>query len=196
MEDSFVVVVGLGNPGSKYANTRHNFGFDIADRIARKHNADFRTEKKFNADLTKVKIGKRKVVLIKPLSYMNLSGPVVRKVSSFYQAKLNDILIILDDANLPLGKIRFRIDGRDGGHHGLESVSKSLGSTKHPRLRLGIGRGENLKQIAGYVLDKFHQNELDLKDKVERKAMEQIDCWLTHDAQSAIQKFNGSVTQN
>lgn len=194
MNDSFVVVAGLGNPGLKYQNTRHNFGFDLVDRLARIHGVQFKTEKKFNADITKIHIGQRKVVLVKPLSYMNLSGPVVRKVSNFYQAKLEHVLVILDDANLPLGKIRFRMDGRDGGHHGLESISKAMGSTKHPRLRLGIGRGENLRQISGYVLDKFREPELDLKDKVELRAIEQIDCWLTQDPETAIQKFNGSVT--
>lgn len=190
---SSVLIVGLGNPGEKYQNTRHNFGFDVIDRLAHKYGAELRIEKKFNADLAKSVICDRKVILAKPLSFMNLSGPVVRKLASFYKVKLKETLIILDDANLPLGKLRMRSDGSDGGHHGLESVSKSMGSKNHPRLRLGIGRGDNLRQIAGFVLDKFQKSEAELKEKVEFRAVDQIEYWLTHNMDEAIQKFNGTV---
>jgi PTH1 family peptidyl-tRNA hydrolase len=193
MEMTPALVAGLGNPGSEYENTRHNFGFDVLDRLASLNSVTFSREKKFNADLARIEVQGRKVVLIKPLSYMNLSGPVVRKVCDFFKVAPSEALVVLDDANMPLGRLRFRTSGSDGGHHGLESVSRSLGTTGHPRQRLGIGRGDNLRQIAGFVLQKFHASEMDLKERVEKAAVKQIICWLTDGPESAIQRFNGSV---
>ncbi|MCD8533959.1 MAG: aminoacyl-tRNA hydrolase [Verrucomicrobia bacterium] len=191
--DSPVLIAGLGNPGTQYVGTRHNFGFDIIDRLSWQIGVSLAFEKKFNADICRCELFGRKVVLLKPRSYMNLSGPVVRKALDFFKVNIVDTLVVLDDANLPLGAIRFRLDGRDGGHHGLESVSRSMGTTVHPRQRLGIGRGKDLRQISGYVLDRFDKPEVEVKEAVERRAVEQIKCWLSEGASLAIQKFNGSV---
>lgn len=193
MDKSLALIAGLGNPGKKYENTRHNFGFDAVDRFAHLAGTAFSTEKKFNAELAKATSGDRKVILVKPLSYMNLSGPVVRKIVDFYQIPVSEVLVVLDDANIPFGTIRMRMGGSDGGHHGLESVSRSLGSREHPRQRLGIGRGDNLRQIAGFVLDKFRSEDQDLKELVERKAVDQMISWLQDGPEIAVQQFNGAV---
>lgn len=191
--DSAVLIAGLGNPGAQYVGARHNFGFDIIDRLSWQIGVSLAFEKKFNADLCRCELAGRKAVLVKPCSYMNLSGPVIRKAMDFFKVNIAETLIILDDANLSLGAIRFRLDGRDGGHHGLESVSRSLGTTVHPRQRLGIGRGDDLRQISGYVLNRFDAQELEIKEAVERRAVDQIKCWLSEGPAVAVQKFNGSV---
>lgn len=193
MEKPPVLICGLGNPGQKYRDTRHNFGFDVVDRIAIVHGVSFTTEKKFNAEIARFDASGVRITLCKPLSYMNLSGVVVRKVADFYRIAPSEVMVITDDANLELGRIRMRASGADGGHHGLESVSRSLGTPGHPRLRLGIGRGNNLREISGFVLERFDTSEMELKEAVEKRAVKQVLCWISDGTEKAIQKFNGSI---
>ena len=134
------VVVGLGNPGRQYAATRHNLGFIIVDELARRSGAGG-TRKRFRSEITEGTLGDEKLVLVKPQTYMNLSGHAVREVVAWYRAAREDLLVVLDDLDLPFGSVRLRADGSAGGHNGLASVLEHLGSRAVPRLRVGIGRG-------------------------------------------------------
>ena len=134
----FRLLVGLGNPGRDYAGTRHNVGFMIADRLAAKSRAEFRTEKGWKAAVAKT----GDLLLCKPLTYMNLSGESVRAVSDFYKIAPAEVLVVLDDTALPLGRLRFRPEGSAGGHNGLKSIIEHLGTPAFPRLRIGIGAAE------------------------------------------------------
>ena len=150
----FRLLVGLGNPGRDYAGTRHNVGFMIADRLALKSHAEFRTEKSWKAAVAK----SGDLLLCKPLTYMNLSGESVRAVCDFYKIAPSEMLVVLDDTALPLGRLRLRPDGSAGGHNGLKSIIEHLGTPSFPRLRVGIGAAEPGDAI-GHVLGRFSPDE-------------------------------------
>ena len=156
--DKFLIV-GLGNPGEKYYNTRHNIGFELLDFISKKHESEFETNRL--GQISKISIKGRKVLLLKPNTFMNLSGKSVKYWMLQENIKLKNILIISDDLNLPLGKIRFRAKGSSGGHNGLENIAQALNSLEYPRLRIGIGNDKNSNQI-DFVLGIFNSNEYDI----------------------------------
>ena len=156
--DKFLIV-GLGNPGEKYYNTRHNIGFELLDFICKKHESEFETNRL--GQISKISIKGRKVLLLKPNTFMNLSGKSVKYWMLQENIKLKNILIISDDLNLPLGKIRFRAKGSSGGHNGLENIAQALNSLEYPRLRIGIGNDKNSNQIE-FVLGIFNSNEYDI----------------------------------
>lgn len=154
------LIVGLGNPGSKYQNTRHNIGFDILDFISDKNETDFETERL--GDLSKISVKGKKVFLLKPSTFMNLSGKAVKYWMRQENIKIENLLIISDDLNLPLGKVRLRASGSSGGHNGLENIEFILNSKKYARLRIGISNpNENFNQV-DFVLGKFNDEEYDL----------------------------------
>jgi len=156
--DKFLIV-GLGNPGEKYYNTRHNIGFDLLDFYSKKYQSEFETNRL--GQISKFSIKGRKVLLLKPNTFMNLSGKSVKYWMLQENIKLKNILIISDDLNLPLGKIRFRAKGSSGGHNGLENIAQALNSLEYPRLRIGIGNDKNSNQI-DFVLGIFNSNEYDI----------------------------------
>ena len=156
--DKFLIV-GLGNPGEKYYNTRHNIGFELLDFICKKHESEFETNRL--GQISKISIKGRKVLLLKPNTFMNLSGKSVKYWMLQEKIKLKNILIISDDLNLPLGKIRFRAKGSSGGHNGLENIEQALNSFEYPRLRIGIGNDRNSNQI-DFVLGIFNSNEYNI----------------------------------
>ena len=156
--DKFLIV-GLGNPGEKYYNTRLNIGFELLDFICKKHESEFETNRL--GQISKISIKGRKVLLLKPNTFMNLSGKSVKYWMLQENIKLKNILIISDDLNLPLGKIRFRAKGSSGGHNGLENIAQALNSLEYPRLRIGIGNDKNSNQI-DFVLGIFNSNEYDI----------------------------------
>ena len=156
--DKFLIV-GLGNPGEKYHNTRHNIGFELLDFICKKHESEFETNRL--GQISKISIKGRKVLLLKPNTFMNLSGKSVKYWMLQENIKLKNILIISDDLNLPLGKIRFRAKGSSGGHNGLENIEQALNSLEYPRLKIGIGNDKNSNQI-DFVLGIFNSNEYDI----------------------------------
>ena len=156
--DKFLIV-GLGNPGEKYYNTRHNIGFELVDFICKKHESEFETNRL--GQISKISIKGRKVLLLKPNTFMNLSGKSVKYWMLQENIKLKNILIISDDLNLPLGKIRFRAKGSSGGHNGLENIEQALNSLEYPRLKIGIGNDKNSNQI-DFVLGIFNSNEYDI----------------------------------
>tara|TARA_B100000575_G_scaffold218878_1_gene179393 strand:- start:183 stop:743 length:561 start_codon:yes stop_codon:yes gene_type:complete len=156
--DKFLIV-GLGNPGEKYYNTRHNIGFELLDFICKKYESDFETNRL--GQISKISIKGRKVLLLKPNTFMNLSGKSVKYWMQQEKIKLKNILIISDDLNLPLGKIRFRAKGSSGGHNGLENIEQALNSLEYSRLRIGIGNNKNSNQI-DYVLGIFKSDEYEI----------------------------------
>ena len=152
------LVVGLGNPGKEYINTRHNIGFGLLEFIAKKEGYSFRLDKKFNCEISETNINGEKVLMIKPYSYMNLSGTIVSKIISFYNIDINDILIIQDDLDMEFGKIRISYDSSSGGHNGIKNITECLGSQKYTRLKIGISNDKEM-DTKDYVLGKFSKDE-------------------------------------
>jgi PTH1 family peptidyl-tRNA hydrolase len=152
------LLVGLGNIGEEYDNTRHNTGFMCADALIKKYNLKNPTTK-FNADIHSGFIGNRKVMVVKPLTYMNNSGAAVFRIKSFHKIPLENIYVFHDDLDLPLCKVKYKIGGGDAGHNGLKSISGLIGKNFH-RIRVGIGRPEMKDDVTDYVLGKFNSSEL------------------------------------
>lgn len=195
--DSFLLV-GLGNPGTKYARTRHNVGFMALDRLGQKWGAAWALEKKFAAKVARVERTGKKLLLCRPETFMNGSGEAVAPVASFYRIEPQRTLVIVDDADLPFGEIRMRASGSSGGHHGLESIAQHLGTTDFPRLRIGIGRDNpGVREITGYVLSQFAAGEQEMLAKVLGRACEQTECWLDSGILKAMSLYNGAIkTEN
>ena len=193
--ENLSLVVGLGNPGREYARTRHNAGFLVLDRLAARWRTSWAAEKKFDALLARVERDGSRVMLCKPQTFVNASGEAVGAVLNFHKLPLKQLLVVVDDADLPFGEIRLRPRGSSGGHHGLESIEQHLGSREYARQRIGIGRSEqNVRQIRDYVLSPFRAAERELLEKVLQKAGEQIECWLSAGVTPAMNGFNGLVT--
>ena len=204
MENVFLIV-GLGNPGAEYAQTRHNAGYSLVEKLAERWKANWRNERKFKARVARAgMVGRapspstggtpvpRRVLLCQPQTFMNASGEAVRAVMDFYQLPLEHLLVAVDDADLPLGELRLRASGSSGGHHGLESVGQHLGTQTFARLRLGIGRKDGAREITDYVLDRFAAVEAALMGKVLGRAADQVECWLGDGLEMAMQ-LNGNV---
>jgi PTH1 family peptidyl-tRNA hydrolase len=187
------LIVGLGNPGADYAKTRHNAGFLLVEKLAVQSGAGWANERKFVSRIAKCEHNGSKVLLCEPQTFMNLSGEAVGALVDYYQLPLDKILVVVDDADLPLGEIRLRPGGGGGGHHGLESVAQHLGSKAYARLRIGIGRRNEARQITGHVLGKFSADENAVLEKVLERAAGQMECWLSAGLQKAMSQFNGVV---
>jgi PTH1 family peptidyl-tRNA hydrolase len=189
------LIAGLGNPGAEYAATRHNIGFVLVDRLAGRWQAAWKMERKFSARLARLRRGGQRVILCQPQTYMNGSGEAVGALARFYQLPAARILIVVDDADLPLGQIRLRPEGSSGGHHGLESIEAQLGTRGYPRLRLGIGRrADDDREITDYVLGRFAAGERPVMAEVLDRAGQQVECWLSEGIAKAMNEFNGTVT--
>jgi PTH1 family peptidyl-tRNA hydrolase len=182
------VIVGLGNPGPKYAGTRHNVGYDVVDYLAAGPGcAPFR--EKFEAFVSELKDGDETVLLIKPLTFMNLSGRAVRAVLDFYKVPVENLLVICDDFNLPLGKLRVRTRGSHGGQNGLRSVQEQLGTDAYTRLRIGVGAPAF--DAVDHVLTKFKPGERAAAEDAVANAAQAALTWLRQGADAAMNKFNG-----
>ena len=187
------LIVGLGNPGAEYAKTRHNAGFLLLEKLAARWKADWTKERRFYARIARAERDDARVLLCQPQTFMNLSGEAVGTLKNFYQLPLKRLLVVLDDADLPLGEIRLRARGGSGGHHGLESIEQHLGSREFARLRMGIGRKDGGREITDYVLGKFDSSEAALVRKVLGRAADQVECWLDAGIEKAMNQFNGVV---
>ena len=188
------LIAGLGNPGKEYAYTRHNAGFMLADRLANHWGWSWRTEKKFFAEIAEGSVAGKSVMLCKPRTFMNNSGDAVGALSSFQRIEPADVLVVVDDADLPLGTLRMRPEGSPGGHHGLESVEAHLGSRAYPRIRLGVARpDQGVRDIANHVLGRFSAEELVIWEKVLARSVEQAETWLNDGLARAMNLSNGSV---
>lgn len=164
------LIIGLGNFEDKYLFTRHNVGFMMVDFFVKFNNESFKLDKKLKSYITKFKVNGDDVVVIKPTTYMNLSGEGLIAVMNFYKIDKKDILVVYDDISLDLGKVRFRSSGSDGGHNGIKSIIKHLGSNEFDRLKIGIGPQPNIPSEA-YVLQNFSQDELEKLKEILKSPM-------------------------
>ena len=183
------LIVGLGNIGSKYTFTRHNIGFMFADSIAINNNLTFRENSRLKCFMTNLRNGNDDYLIIKPTTFMNLSGESVRAVMDYYKIKTEDILIVYDDLSLDLGRIRFRANGSDGGHNGIKSIIKHVGTSDIARLKIGIGPQPNLPSEV-FVLQNFSKEELEKIKEVLSNAKEGISCYFKDGIAVAQNKFN------
>ncbi len=187
------LIAGLGNPGSEYARTRHNAGFMAVDELALRWRASWGFERKFNARVARAERAGRRVILCEPQGYMNSSGETLGPLARFFNIPPSAMVVVVDDADLPLGELRLKPGGSSGGHHGLESIEQHLGTRDYARLRIGIGRSTGAREITGYVLGRFQSTELKLVDRVIKLAAEQAECWLEAGIQKAMNQFNGVI---
>jgi len=187
------LIVGLGNPGAEYKKTRHNAGFLLVEELAARWRVEWKNERRFHARLARAERQEHAVLVCQPQTFMNSSGEAVGALMKFYRLPRTRLLLVVDDADLPLGGIRMRPGGSSGGHHGLESIEQHLGSREFARLRLGIGRREGAREITDYVLSRFDRAEAALMEKVLDRAADQVECWLTGGVQKAMNQFNGVV---
>ena len=182
------VIIGLGNPGPKYAGTRHNVGFDVVDYLAAGPSCSpFR--EKFEAFVSEMKDGDEPVLLLKPLTFMNLSGRAVRAVLDFYKVPVENLLVVCDDFNLPLGKLRIRIKGSHGGQNGLRNIQEQLGTDTYTRLRIGVGAPSF--DAVDHVLSKFKPGERTAVEDAIANAAQAALTWVRQGAETAMNKFNG-----
>lgn len=182
------LITGLGNPGVKYARNRHNVGFMTADRLVHAEHGSF-TRQRFNAQLAEVNLEGTRVLVAKPQTYMNLSGSAISKLAGFYHLGHGDVLVVYDDLDLPLGKIRLRANGSAGGHHGMDSIINMLGGNDIPRLRIGIGRPDPRQDI-GHVLGNFHADEQAILEDALARAEQALRVWVRDGIVAAMNGFN------
>lgn len=193
MEQRYLIV-GLGNPGPRYRHTRHNVGFMVVERVATEAGLGWRSEDRFRARLAGGHWLDRPVLLVQPLTYMNASGEAVAPLVRYYRVPLERILVVVDDADLPFGRLRMRPGGSPGGHHGLESVERHLGTREFPRVRVGIGRRPEMgREITNHVLGVFSAAEREWLEPVLDRAVAQVGCWLTRGIAEAMNRYNGIV---
>ena len=179
-------IVGLGNPGREYAGTRHNIGFDVVDEVARRWNVQLRPWKSV-ADV--VVVGSRGAVLVEPQMFMNLSGDAVSRLSAFHKLTPQDVLVVVDEVQLPVGRLRARRSGSAGGHNGLKSVIQHLG-TEFPRLRIGIGRGDPTWNLADHVLSRFARDERDSVADAVNRAADAVELFVEDGLDAVMSRFN------
>ena len=182
------LIVGLGNPGKEYENTRHNIGFIFIDDFATKNKVSIDKEK-FNGLYTQATINNQKVILLKPLSYMNLSGEVVKKYVDYFKIDIDNILIINDDLDMIFGKIRLRPDGSSGGHNGLKNISFHLGTEKFKRLKIGISNNKEI-DTKDYVLGKFNKEEKETINNLKETIGELLNDFTIMDFDKLMCKYN------
>jgi len=186
------VVVGLGNPGSKYTGTRHNVGFAVLDSLANSPKAG-RFQSRFQAQVCEWIDEPHKVLLVKPETFMNLSGRCVRQVLDFYQVPLADLLVVCDDINLPLGKLRVRARGTHGGHNGLRDIQLHLGTTDYARLRIGVDAPES-EDAVGHVLGRFKPSERVVMDEAVQLAAQAVGVWVQQGTEACMNLYNAPAS--
>ncbi len=187
-EVNVYIIAGLGNPGKEYENTRHNTGFSVIDYIAQKNNINI-SKTKFKGIYGEGNIGNEKVMLLKPQTYMNLSGQSILDAVQFYKINVENLIVIYDDVSLPLGRIRIRPSGSDGGHNGIKSIIYLLETDCFPRLRVGIG--EPGVDIINYVLGRFSSDEHKILDDVIKVAADGVEAIVNFGVDQAMNMYNG-----
>ncbi len=181
------LIVGLGNPGAEYTDTRHNLGYRVVDRLAERWQIAM-SRQRFSAWVGDGSIGGRHVILLKPTAFMNRSGEAVAAASRFYKLALSDLLVISDDLALPVGRIRLRAGGSAGGHKGLADVTDRLGTQAFARLRVGIGQAQD--DAVDYVLSPFEANEAPIAQRAEARAADAVETWVAQGIEMAMTKHN------
>lgn len=183
------LVAGLGNPGDRYRGTRHNVGFEVVDLLARRHGLTFETGPSV-ALQARWRRGDEAVWLVKPVTYMNVSGEAIGVLGRYYRIGVADMLVVCDDVNLPLGRLRARPSGSDGGHNGLKSVALHLGTIDYPRLRIGVGRGDERRDLADHVLARFEPDETSGIETAIARAADAVEMWLDDGLERVMNTFN------
>lgn len=183
------IVVGLGNPGRRYEGTRHNVGYAVVDALAEGTGVSA-FQNRFQAEVAEWTEAGEKILLVKPETFMNLSGRCVRQAVDFYQVAHTHVLVVCDDVNLPLGKLRFRSRGTHGGHNGLRDIQSHLGTTVYPRLRIGVGAPEGEGEMVDYVLGRFRPSEREaIKDALEL-ATQAVVLWVHQGIEKCMNQYN------
>ena len=186
-------IVGLGNPGSQYKGTRHNVGFDVVDELARRASAGFESApaEALMARVRRPGDGQANdVMLVKPLTFMNLSGQAVGELARYFKIDVADLLVIVDEVHLPLGKLRARVRGSAGGHNGLKSIIAHLGD-EFSRLRIGVGRGGEQRNLADHVLSRFEKDEAAEVERMTARAADAAEMFITSGIEAVMNAFNG-----
>jgi PTH1 family peptidyl-tRNA hydrolase len=183
------LIVGLGNPGAAYRHTRHNIGFDVLDRLAARMDAAFNREK-FGGSIAEARVDGEKVLLLKPLTYMNLSGDSVAQAARYHADSPADILVVYDEVDLPLGKLRLRKFGTAGTHNGMKSVIERLGTEDVPRLRVGVGAEQQRGERVAHVLGKFRPDEREAIAAALERATDACFCFVKEGVDAAMNRFN------
>lgn len=182
------LVIGLGNPGAKYRGTRHNVGFDVIDLLVARHGLAFEASPA-EALQARWRTGDG-VLLIKPLTFMNLSGEAAGALSRYYRTEVADVLVVCDDVHLPIGRLRARASGSDGGHNGLKSVAQHLGTIDYARLRIGVGRGDERRDLAAHVLAGFAAEEMTGVTAAVTRSADAVELWVHSGMAAVMNTFN------
>jgi peptidyl-tRNA hydrolase, PTH1 family len=182
------LIVGLGNPGTKYDRTRHNIGFGLIDQLAQRWQIPVSEQKRFQGQVGEGWVHQQKIVLLKPQTFMNLSGQAVRSVLDWYKLAPTEVLVLYDDLDLPLGKLRIRLAGSAGGHNGMKSIISHLGTPTFPRLRMGIGKSPD--ETISHVLGKFSVAEAAIVDEILQLAADAVELSLGMGVEKAMNKYN------
>jgi PTH1 family peptidyl-tRNA hydrolase len=190
------LIVGLGNPGSEYRDTRHNVGFLVADELARRWRVPDAWREKFEALHIRTIAGEYPVVVAKPLTFMNLSGHAVAGLAGFYKIDPADVLVVTDDVALPLGRLRARPEGSAGGHNGLKSIIPPLGTPAFPRLRIGVGRGDDRRDLVDHVLGRFEAGERETVSAAVLRAADASERFLSDGIERVMSAFNAAEKQD
>ncbi len=183
------LIVGLGNPGKQFENTRHNIGFDSVDLIAEQFDSSL-TKQKFNGLYGETIVHGEKVMLLKPLTYMNLSGECVRPFMDYFNVSLEELVVLYDDLDIPPGKIRLRQKGSAGGHNGIKSLIHHLGTQEFNRVRIGVGRPTNNEPVVKYVLNRAAGDEKALLEDAIKKTAQSIEAWITKPFLEVMNVYN------
>ncbi len=183
------LVIGLGNIGDKYCFTRHNVGFMVLDKWALENNLPFKEDKKLKAHITKFRFNGEDIILAKPTTFMNLSGEAASAIMNYYKIQAKDVFIIYDDIALELGRLRFRANGSDGGHNGIKSIIKHLGSSNFDRLKVGIGPQPPIP-AENFVLQNFSKEQMEELKEILKRAISGVEYYLTNGIEKTQNVFN------
>lgn len=184
------LIIGLGNPGAEYSSTRHNIGFLVLEKFARANSIKFRINRRFNAFTGEGIIGRERVFLAMPQTFMNLSGNSARPILSWLKIEPGAMFVVMDDMALPFGAIRIRPKGSGGGHKGLNSIIDSISTQEFPRMRIGILGRKNIKDLSGYVLNNFTKAEREALPDILDNAIQACGLWIEKGVNTAMNKFN------
>ena len=183
------MIAGLGNPGSRYERNRHNIGFQIVDELATRHDLPF-DKRQYKAKIASGWIGEQRVLIVKPQTFMNLSGEAVQPLMTFYKIDPADLIVVSDDLDLPTGKLRLRPFGGAGGQNGVKLIIQLLGSNQFPRVRVGIDRPPGRMDPAAYVLQDFSSSEEEIMVQVRDRARQALEFWLETGIDATMNAFN------
>ena len=190
------LIAGLGNPGRAYEGTPHNVGYDVVEILRERHGGSFSDDREFKGRVAKVSVGRVPVLLVQPTTFMNLSGECIAPLAHYYRVEPKDVTVVVDDAELPPGRMRIRADGGDGGHNGLASVIQHLGTQGFPRIRVGIGRGEFAhRDLAKHVLGRMSPEERSIVDRVLPVAADAATAIVLRSVGEAMNQYNGFTVE-